>query len=80
MFHFKDSNNPKYNPAFGKFTRTRREVRENLKRINGETGRRFEEVGDSEPTANKVDHRVDMQDAAEHLRALTKEANRKGVK
>lgn len=80
-FFFKDSQNYVYNPAFGTYTRTKRDVSEQIRKLEGETGRRVEAVGDAPmpDTAPRMS-KVDMQDAAEHLRQLSKAARRKGLK
>lgn len=77
-FHFKDSNNAQYNPAFGKVTRTSRDIKNEVSRLYNEKGVRVEEVGNEIPKDRPTPSlNVDMQDAAEHLRAISKDHQRK---
>jgi hypothetical protein len=72
-FHFKDQKDYSYNPAFGKHTRTKRDVDTEVKRLYNEKGIKVEEVGDAEPQGEGPKRSdVDLQDAAEHFRALKK--------
>jgi hypothetical protein len=77
--HFKTKNEYTYQPAFGTHTRGERDVKQQINKIYNETGRRIEEVGNSEPTAVSRETSIDMQDIAEHYRSIKRDHQRKGL-
>ena len=60
---------PEYNPAFGKVIKNKHDLRNELARIEGETGKKLEEVGNE--TLNNVKKprkKVDIEEATRELR------------
>ena len=45
---------PQYNPAFGKVIKSRSHLKEELRRVNAETGREFVEVGNDKPGMDRL--------------------------